>query len=197
MLRGDGLANYRTAPAFRAALPVPPEQDPRAAILHFTRLFAHPGLGWGDLDFLRRHTRLPILLKGILHPDDARRAVDYGAAGVIVSHHGGRQVDGAIAALDALPGIAAAVGGRAAGLFDSGIRRGADVLKALALGARAVLLGRPYCYGLALAGEAGVREGVRNLLADLDLTLGLTGGAPLADLGRENLAESPPAAGSG
>lgn len=190
-LRGEGLANYFSDPAFRAALPAPPEQDPRAAILHFTRLFAHPGLGWGDLDFLRRHTRLPVLLKGVLHPDDARRAMDHGADGVIVSNHGGRQVEGAVAALDALPGVVDAVGGRAAVLFDSGIRRGSDVLKALALGARAVLLGRPYCYGLALAGEDGVREVVRNLLADLDLTLGLIGCASVAELSRENLAEIP------
>jgi lactate 2-monooxygenase len=140
---------------------------------------------------LRQHTRLPILLKGVLHADDARRALNHGAAGVIVSNHGGRQVDGAIAALDALPGIVTAVGDRATVLFDSGIRRGADVVKALALGARAVLLGRPYCYGLAVAGEQGVRDVVLNLLADLDLTLGLIGCTSLAELGRENLVEVP------
>lgn len=194
-LRGEGLANYLSDPAFRAALPAPPEENLQAAVRRFTQVFSDSSLGWGDLAWLRRHTRLPILLKGVLHPDDARRAADHGAAGVIVSNHGGRQVEGAVAALDALPGVAEAVGGRLEVLFDSGIRRGADVIKALALGARAVLLGRPYCYGLALAGEAGVREVVLNLLADLDLTLGLIGCASVAELGRGCLAES--AAGKG
>jgi len=124
---------------------------------------------------LRDQTRLPILLKGILHPDDARRALDAGMDGVVVSNHGGRQVEGAIASLDALPAITEAVQGRIPILLDSGIRCAADVLKATALGARAVLLGRLYMWGLALGGEAGVREVLRNMLADLDLTLGLSG----------------------
>src|SRR5262249_14966673 len=152
---GQGIANYLSDPVFRAALPAPPERDPQAAARHFLQVVSNPALTWDDLAGLRRHTRLPILLKGILHADDARRAVDHGVAGVIVSNHGGRQVDGAVAALDALPAVAEAVAGRAAVLFDSGIRRGADVFKALALGAKAVLLGRPYCYGLAVGGEAG------------------------------------------
>src|SRR5262249_47738729 len=129
-------------------------------------------------------TRLPILLKGILHPDDARRAVAAGMDGVIVSNHGGRQVDGATAALDALPGVVDAVQGRVPVLFDSGIRSGADVFKALALGARAVLLGRPYVYGLALAGERGVRDVVLNVLAELDLTMGLSGCRDLQEVTR-------------
>jgi isopentenyl diphosphate isomerase/L-lactate dehydrogenase-like FMN-dependent dehydrogenase len=188
-LHGRGLANYFTDPVFRAALPAPPEQDPMPAVRHFVQVVSNPGLTWDDLAFLRRHTRLPVLLKGILHPDDARRAVDHGVEGVIVSNHGGRQVDGAIAALDALPGVVEAVAGRAEVLFDSGIRRGADVFKAVALGARCVLLGRPYCYGLALGGEEGVREVLRNLLADVELTLGLAGCASFADVSRANLAE--------
>jgi lactate 2-monooxygenase len=115
--------------------------------------------------------------------------VDHGAAGVIVSNHGGRQVDGAVAALDALPAVVDAVGDRTTVLFDSGIRRGADVFKAVALGARAVLLGRPYCYGLAVNGEAGVRDVIQNLVADVDLTLGLAGCASMAEVSRANLAE--------
>ncbi len=124
---------------------------------------------------LREQTKLPILLKGILHPDDALKALDAGMDGIIVSNHGGRQVEGAIAALDALPGIAKSVQGRAPILFDSGIRCASDVMKAIALGASAVLLGRPYMWGLALGGEQGVREVLANFLADLDLTLGLSG----------------------
>jgi lactate 2-monooxygenase len=191
---GQGLANYLTDPAFRAALPAPPEVNPEAAARHFLAVVSNPALTWDDLAWLRRQTRLPVLLKGILHPDDARRAVEHGAEGVIVSNHGGRQVDGAVASLDALPAVAEAVAGRTAVLFDGGIRRGADVFKALALGARAVLLGRPYCWGLAVGGEAGVREVLRNLLADVELTLGLAGCASCADVGRDSLAEdgSPP-----
>jgi isopentenyl diphosphate isomerase/L-lactate dehydrogenase-like FMN-dependent dehydrogenase len=174
-LQGEGIANYVSDPAFRAALSRPPEADPAAAIRHFLGLFANPSLAWDDLAFLRERTRLPILLKGILHPDDARRAVDAGAAGIVVSNHGGRQVDGAVASLDALPGVVAAIMDRLPVLFDSGIRRGPDAVKALALGAAAVCLGRPYLWGLTIAGEAGVREVLRNFLADLDLTLALSG----------------------
>jgi isopentenyl diphosphate isomerase/L-lactate dehydrogenase-like FMN-dependent dehydrogenase len=186
-LHGQGLANFLSDPVFRSALPVPPEQDPLPAIRRFFQVVTNPALTWTDLAFLRRCTRLPILLKGILHPDDARLALDHGMDGVIVSNHGGRQVDGAIAALDALPAIVEAIAGRIEVLFDSGIRRGADVFKALALGARAVLLGRPYCYGLAIAGEHGVREVVRNLLADFELTLGLAGCKSAAEVNRENV----------
>ncbi len=130
-----------------------------------------------------------MLVKGVLHPDDARRAVDQGVAGVIVSNHGGRQLDGAIAALDALPRVVEAVGDRCTVLFDSGIRRGSDVLKAIALGARCVLVGRPYCYGLALGGEQGVRDVLLNLIADLDLTLGLAGYTSFAEVDRSSVVE--------
>jgi isopentenyl diphosphate isomerase/L-lactate dehydrogenase-like FMN-dependent dehydrogenase len=189
-LHGQGIANYLSDPVFRAALPVPPEQDPLPAIRRFVEVVTNPSLTWADLAFLRKHTRLPILLKGILHPDDALEALDHGIEGVIVSNHGGRQLDGSIAALDALPAVVEAVGGRATVLFDSGIRRGADVFKALALGARAVLLGRPYCYGLAVAGEQGVRDVIRNLLAEIDLTLGLAGCTSFAEVSRNNLVEA-------
>ena len=173
--RGEGLANYFADPVFRAALARPPEQDPRAAVEHFLRVCSDATVTWDDLSFLRQNTTLPILLKGILRPDDAAEAVGLGMDGIIVSNHGGRQVDGAIGALDALPGVVAAVDGRLPVLFDSGIRHGADAFKALALGARAVLLGRPYLWGLAVDGEEGVRRVLRGLLAELDLTLALAG----------------------
>jgi lactate 2-monooxygenase len=189
-LEGKGIANYLSDPIFRALLSVPPETDPRPAIMAFMQVVSNPALRWDDLQFLRRHTKLPILLKGILDPEDARKALDHGVAGLIVSNHGGRQLDGAIAALDALPRVVDAVGNKVPVLFDSGIRRGSDVLKAIALGARAVLLGRPYCYGLAVGGEAGVRTVVENLIADLDLSLGLAGCASLGELGRANLVDS-------
>jgi lactate 2-monooxygenase len=163
---------------------------PRAAARLFMQLFPRPSLNWDDVDFLRETTRLPILLKGILHPDDARRALDHGVDGIVVSNHGGRQVDGALASLDALPGIVEAVGGRIPVLLDSGIRGGADVFKAVALGARAVLIGRPYCYGLAIAGTDGVSEVIRNMHADFDLTMGLAGCASVDAIGREALVES-------
>jgi lactate 2-monooxygenase len=150
-------------------------REPRAAVRKFLASYSRPSLQWDELTLLRRQTRLPIVLKGILHPDDARAAVDHGVDGLIVSNHGGRQVDGAIASLDALAGIVDAVRGRIPVLLDSGVRGGADVFKALALGAAAVCLGRPYVFGLAVAGERGVREVVGNVLAELDLVLGLAG----------------------
>jgi isopentenyl diphosphate isomerase/L-lactate dehydrogenase-like FMN-dependent dehydrogenase len=174
-LKGEGVANYLSDPVFRAALEKPPEEDPRAAIAHWAHQFSNPSVTWSDLEWLREQTDLPIVLKGIVHPDDGRRAVQAGANGLIVSNHGGRQVDGAIGALDALPAVRDAVGEDLAVLFDSGIRTGADILKALALGADAVCLGRPYAWGLALDGQAGVEQVLRCLLAEFDLTLALSG----------------------
>jgi lactate 2-monooxygenase len=162
---------------------------PRQAAMTFVETFTRPSLNWNDLALVRDATRLPLLLKGILHPDDARKALEYGVDGIVVSNHGGRQVDGAIASLDALPGVVGAVDGRVPVLLDSGIRGGADIFKALALGATAVLIGRPYCYGLAIAAEAGVREVIQNFQADLDLTLGLSGCASLADVGPESVVD--------
>lgn len=186
-LAGEGLANYFSDPVFRARLAQPPEKDPIAAIRLWGELFSNTALTWESLAFLRQHTRLPIVLKGVLHRDDALRAVDCGVDGLIVSNHGGRQVDGAIASLDALPGVLDAVRGRFPVLLDSGIRRGADAFKAIALGATAVLLGRLYIWGLAVAGEEGVRDVVLNFLADLDLTLALSGYTCFRELTREAL----------
>ncbi|MBB5375579.1 lactate 2-monooxygenase [Deinococcus metalli] len=216
-MRGRGLAQYLSDPVFRAHLHGPqpgpattPPRTPallragaelaargrpyhlsleqmRAAVARFTATYTRPDLTWDDLARLREWTRLPIVLKGILHPDDAREAAARGVDAMIVSNHGGRQVDGAVGALDALPGVVAAAGDVPV-LFDSGVRTGADIVKAVALGARAVLLGRPYAYGLAIAGEEGVREVIQNVLADLDLTLALIGVAAVRDLDRSVLA---------
>lgn len=191
-LAGDGIANYVTDPAFRNGLDRTPEAFPIGAVRHFARNFSNPSLTWKDLKWLRGQTALPILLKGILHPDDARQAVRAGVDGIIVSNHGGRQVDGAVATLDALPSIASVAGKKLTVLFDSGIRRGSDVLKAIALGASAVLLGRPYMWGLAVGGEAGVRHVLQNLIADLDLTLGLTGCRSWRDVDRTIMKQQEP-----
>lgn len=188
-LLGEGLANYFSDPVFRATLDQPPEVDPLSAIFKFVSIFSNPTLTWDDLRFLREHTELPILLKGILHSADAERALDYGVSGIIVSNHGGRQVDGAVASLDCLPQIVKTVDRRIPVLFDSGIRGGADAFKAVALGAQAVLLGRPYIWGLAVAGEAGVRDVLLNFLADLDLTLALSGCASFAEVDVTTLVE--------
>ena len=161
--------------------------DPRAAVQRFMTTYSRPSLQWDDLKFLRQHTKLPVLLKGVLHPDDAKKAVEFGLDGLVVSNHGGRQIDGEIASLDALPAVAAAVNGRIPVLFDSGVRGGADVFKALALGATAVCLGRPYVYGLAAGGQRGVEEVVGNVLAEFDLTLGLAGCASLREITRAAL----------
>ncbi|WP_424535564.1 lactate 2-monooxygenase [Sphaerisporangium viridialbum] len=188
-LRGIGVANYFTDPAFQKAVGGSIDDSNRdAAILRWATTFGDPSLSWDDLAFLRDHWDGPILLKGIQHPDDAWRAVDAGMDGVVVSNHGGRQVDGAIGSLDALPGVVGAVGDRTTVLFDSGIRTGPDVIKALALGAQAVLLARPYAYGLALAGEAGVRHVIRCLLAELEIAMALTGTTSPAELTPDLLA---------
>jgi L-lactate dehydrogenase (cytochrome) len=160
---------------------------PRAAVETFLSIYSRPSITWADLGWLRARTRRPIVLKGVLHPDDARRAVDEGVDGLIVSTHGGRQVDRSIAALDALPDVVAAVDDRLPVLLDSGVRSGADVVVAVALGARAALLGRPVAWGLALGGEDGVRQVIENVLGEFDLTLGLAGLTAVDQLGRQVL----------
>jgi lactate 2-monooxygenase len=186
-LNGMGVANYFRDPIFRAGLERTPEEDQGAATGHFLGVQANPSLSWDDLGWLRETTPLPIVIKGIQHVDDAREAARRGLDGIVVSNHGGRQVDGAIGSLDALPAIAEAVGEELAVLFDSGIRSGADVLKALALGADAVLLGRPYIWGLALEGQQGVETVLKMILAELDLTMALCGYTGPGQLGPEAL----------
>ena len=163
----------------------------RAAVQRFVQIYSRPSLTWDDLAFLRERTRLPILLKGILHPDDARRAVEAGMDGLVVSNHGGRQVDGAISTLEALPAVVSAVDGAVPVLMDSGVRGGADAFKALALGARAVCIGRPYAYALAIAGEDGVREVIQNFRADFDLTMGLAGCRAVGEIDQDTLLPAP------
>jgi len=214
-LRGLGLAQYLSDPVFRAKIPASPPDAPfkpkgagviataaslmrkgrahglpmqrmRAAVAHFTTTYSRPDLNWSDIARLREMTHLPILLKGVRHADDARMAREHGVAGIVVSNHGGRQVDGEPGTLDLLPAAVEAAGEMPV-LLDSGIRSGADIAKALALGARAVLVGRPYVYGLALAGQAGVAEVIRNLIAEFDLTLALAGLTSAAELDRNCL----------
>ncbi|WP_330479254.1 lactate 2-monooxygenase [Streptomyces platensis] len=188
-LHGVGTANYFSDPAFRAGLAKPVDEDPDAAVRHFVGMFADPAKTWPDLAFLRENWDGPIVLKGILHPDDALRAADAGVDGVVVSNHGGRQVAGSVAAADALPRVVEAAAGRLTVLFDSGIRTGDDIFKALALGAKSVLVGRPYAYGLGLDGQAGVEHVLRCLLAEFDLTLALSGHSRPATLTAEDLIE--------
>jgi lactate 2-monooxygenase len=181
-LQGDGLAQFFSDPLFRERLDAPPEDDLQTASLMALAAFPNLGLAWSDLEWLRERTDLPIVLKGILTAEDARLAIEHGADGIVVSNHGGRQVDGAVASLDALVEVRNEVGPDATVLMDSGIRRGADVLKAMALGADAVLLGRLYAYGLAVGGAAGVEAVIRQLAAEVDLTLALAGGRSVRDL---------------
>jgi lactate 2-monooxygenase len=184
-LRGKCLANYTSDPVFRAALEQPPEENLQAAVLHWVGLFGNP-VTWDDLPWLRSLTDLPLIVKGICHPDDARRAKDGGVDAIYCSNHGGRQANGGLAAIDCLPGVVEAADGLPV-LFDSGIRSGADIVKALALGATAVGVGRPYAYGLALGGVDGVVHVLRSLLAEADLTMAVDGYPTLADLTPDTL----------
>ncbi len=186
-LQGVGIRNYMSDPVFRDMLGKEPEEDIAAAAQQYLSVFSNKAHTWDDLAFLRQNTRLPLILKGIQHPDDARKAVDCGVDGIVVSNHGGRQVAGGVATIDVLPEIVQVVQDRVPVLLDSGIRRGADAFKALALGAKAVLLGRPFMYALAINGEAGVHEYLTNYLADLDLTFALAGKARCEELCREDV----------
>ena len=172
---GDFWGNLRSGRAIRA-------------VRTFTRLYSRPNITWSDLPFLREHTRLPIILKGIMHPDDARKAMDYGVDGIYVSNHGGRQVDGSASTIAALPSIAEVVREKVPILFDSGVRGGADAFKALALGATAIGIGRPYCYALAIGGQAGVSELLENWLSDFELTMGLAGCKNIEEVRKTQLA---------
>ncbi|MEU0880575.1 alpha-hydroxy-acid oxidizing protein [Lentzea sp. NPDC005914] len=185
--QGIGTATAFSDPVFRSKLARPPEDDRQAAIAEWKAMFTGVDRTWDEVAFLRQNWPGPLVLKGILHPDDALKAVDAGADGVVVSNHGGRQVDGAVAALDALPDIRKAVGNRVSVLFDSGVRTGADLVKALCLGADAALIGRPYIYGLAHGGEAGVGQVLNHFLTEFDLNLALSGVVKRSDLHREVL----------
>jgi isopentenyl diphosphate isomerase/L-lactate dehydrogenase-like FMN-dependent dehydrogenase len=187
---GEGCAQFFSDPVFRSRLERPPEEDVLAAAVAMLATFPNLALTWDDLTWLRGQTDLPLLVKGVLRGEDAVRARESGVDGVIVSNHGGRQVDGAVAALDALVEVREALGPEAVVLMDSGIRRGADVLKALALGADAVLLGRPYAYGLAVGGQEGVEAVIRHLMAETDITLALAGGTRARDLDSSWIAAS-------
>jgi lactate 2-monooxygenase len=189
-LGGEGCAQFFSDPVFRSRLELPPEEDTLAAAARMLSMFPNLELGWDDLAWLRKTTQLPLVVKGLLTGEDALRAGECGADGIVVSNHGGRQVDGAVAALDALEEIREAVGPEMTVLMDSGIRRGADVLKALALGADAVLLGRPYAYGLAVGGQEGVEAVIRHLMAETDITLALAGGRRATDLDSSWIAAS-------
>ena len=190
-LEGMGVGNYFQDPVFRSGLEQTPEEDPAMATGHFLGVQANPSLNWEDIGQLREMTSLPIVIKGIQHVEDAREAVRRGLDGIVVSNHGGRQVDGAIASLDALPPIAEAVGDDLTILFDSGVRGGADALKALALGADAVCLGRPYIWGLALDGQAGIETVLKMVLAELDLTMALCGLTRVAEVRGQLLVPAP------
>jgi lactate 2-monooxygenase len=184
-LHGAGLANYTSDPVFRSRLEKTPEEDPGAAIFTWAGVFGNPTLSWADLPWLRSLTDLPLLLKGICHPDDVRRAKDAGVDGIYCSNHGGRQAASA-PAIDFLPGVVEAADGMPV-LFDSGVRSGVDVVKALALGATAVGIGRPYGWGIALAGAEGAAHVLHCLLAEADLTMALNGYASIAELSPEIL----------
>jgi len=179
-LRGQVLANYFSDPVFRAMLERPPEEDGAAAVRQWAGVFGKV-LTWADMPWLRSLTKLPLVLKGICHPDDARRAIDAGADAIYCSNHGGRQANGGIAAIDMLPEIVAASGSTPV-LFDSGVRSGTDMVKALALGATAVGVGRPYAYGLALGGAAGAAHVLECLLAEADLLMAVNGYPTIADV---------------
>ena len=185
-----GIENYLSDPAFQAGLAQPVEENPVAAAMHWAQMFPNPGLSWKNLAFLREHWDGPIVLKGICTVGDAREAAAHGVDGIVVSNHGGRQIDGARPSLDALPSIVEAVGDELTILFDSGVRTGADMAKALALGADAVLLGRPFLYGLALGGQEGVAHVLRCLLAEFDLVTSLSGHTGAGELGRDSIEAS-------
>ncbi len=189
-LHGHCLANYTSDAVFRAKLDKPPADDMRATARKWVEVFGSPALSWKDLPWLRSLTKLPLLLKGICHPDDARRAIDGGVDGIYCSNHGGRQANGGAAALDMLPGVVKACENVPV-LFDSGVRSGEHVVKALALGATAVAIGRPYAYGLALAGVDGIIHVLRCLLAEMDLLMAVDGYPTLADLTPQALVPCP------
>jgi len=189
-LKGLCLANYFSDPVFRSKLAAPPEDDVPAATGVWAGIFGNQSLTWDDLAWLRSLTTLPILLKGICSPLDARRAVDAGMDGIYCSNHGGRQANGGLPALDCLAEVVGSAGDLPV-VFDSGVRSGPDVLKALAIGASAVAIGRPYAYALAVGGQVGIEHVVHCLLAEIDLTMAIDGYPSIADLKKEAIRPVP------
>jgi lactate 2-monooxygenase len=191
-LRRSGIAQFTSDPVFSSRLGARPEEDAEAVDDAVNSLYPNPGVSWDDVAWLCGRSSLPVLVKGVLGAEDALRARDAGAQGVIVSNHGGRQVDGAVAALDVLPEVREALGDTATVLMDSGIRRAPDMLKAVALGADATLLGRPYVYALAVAGQAGVEQILRFLINELSVTLSLIGASTARGVDRRFVAAPQP-----
>ncbi|WP_205439591.1 alpha-hydroxy-acid oxidizing protein [Peribacillus alkalitolerans] len=184
---GVGKANYETDPVFSSSLA---SLDDESVIQGILDNVHHPSLNWTHIARLKKITSLPILLKGILHPEDALLAIENGVDGIIVSNHGGRQLDGVISAIDALPPIVRSVNGQIPVLFDSGIRRGSDIVKALALGAKAVFIGRPYVYALAIGGQVGVERVISNYIQDTKVSLSLAGVSSVKELPTINIVHS-------
>jgi lactate 2-monooxygenase len=189
-LTGHGMGNYFSDPVFQSMLEKSPEQDVVAASKKALEEGNNTSFSWKEFEFIRQNTTLPLLLKGITHPEDAELAIKYGADGIIVSNHGGRQLDGAVATLDVLPDICDVTQNDIPILLDSGVRRGADVIKALALGASAVLVGRPFAYGLAVAGETGVQEVLEHIIVETELQLAISGRSSIKDLNPSMVMES-------
>lgn len=187
-LRKTGVANYLTDPVFQARLPRPVEacSNEEVAQLYF-EVYSDLSHTWHDLREIREATDLPVWVKGVQHPEDVPLALDQGIDGVVISNHGGRQVAGGIATLEALPEVVEAVNDRVPVLFDSGIRRGADAFKALALGASAVLIGRPFMWALSVGGETGVADYLQNFRTDFELTMTLSGRSRVCDIGPGDL----------
>ena len=184
-LRGLCLANYFSDEHFRKLLSAAPEDDPAAAVMEWARVFGH-SMRWEDLTWIREATQLPIVLKGISHADDVRRAKDLGVDGIYCSNHGGRQANGGLPALQTLPDVVKAADGVPV-LFDSGVRNGSDVIKAIAMGADAVGIGRPYAYAMAIGGADGVVHQLRSVLAEADLLMAIDGFPTIAEVKRADL----------
>lgn len=190
-LQGEGIANYVSDPEFRKRLDRPPEEDINSAIEEFLMVYVNPAFSWSDFRKIRSWTELPVIVKGISSWEDVNAAIKYGADGVVISNHGGRQVDGAISTIEALDEITDSRNVSCTVLFDSGIRHGSDAMKALALGADAVLIGRPYCYAMAVAGQRGIERYIGEIKADLDLQMALAGYESVTALSRRMIYKKP------
>ena len=186
-LRGEGLANFFSDPVFRRRLEKPPEEDLIKAIMEFISVYVNPFFSWEDFKEICSTTEIPVILKGITHREDVELAFKSGARAVVISNHGGRQVDGAISSLDALEEITGSGNLKGEILFDSGFRHAADALKAIALGASGILIGRPYAYALSVAGQEGIELYLEQVMAEMDLEMGLSGIKNLKELNRESL----------